>query len=214
MNLLSTVYLAGEDTPSLAVGRKLILTAPPLTVDREENGHGWGTLKKKARNYQKMAALGYPVLLIADLDRAECPERIRLEWLGVKPGDAFLFRVAVREIEAWLLADRDGIAGFLKIKVTHIPAHPEQLDDPKRVLLDLAGRAPRRIRNSFLPEPHSKALIGPEYNGLLAEYVRTTWDLEAAANRAPSLSRAVSAIRSLAIRFKLQVHGTSSARNV
>jgi len=112
MTLLPTVYLAAEDVPGLAVGRKLVAAASPLTVHREENGHGWSKLKKKVRNYQMMAGFGYPVLLITDLDRAECPPSLRRLWIDTQPHETFLFRVAVREIEAWLLADRDGIARF------------------------------------------------------------------------------------------------------
>jgi hypothetical protein len=57
MILLSTVYLAAEDAPSLAVGRKLVSTASPLTVHREENGHGWGTLKKKQKTTKRWPSL-------------------------------------------------------------------------------------------------------------------------------------------------------------
>ena len=53
----------------------------------------------------------------------------------------FLFRIAVREVEAWLIADREALAGFLKIKIMHVPYKPEELVDPKRVLLELATRA-------------------------------------------------------------------------
>jgi Domain of unknown function (DUF4276) len=201
MILLSTVYLAAEDPPSLAVGRKLVSTASPLTVHREENGHGWGTLKKKVKNYQKMAAFGYPVLLITDLDRAQCPQSLRRMWMDTRPHEMFLFRIAVREVEAWLMADRDALAAFLKIKTVRVPDKPEELDDPKRVLLDLARLAPRRLRNGLLPEPRSKAHIGPEYNALLTEYVRSSWDIDTAANRAPSLRKALAATRVLAAKF-------------
>jgi hypothetical protein len=44
--MLPTVYLAAEDEPGLAVGRKLIAEAPPLSVYREENGHGVWQVKK------------------------------------------------------------------------------------------------------------------------------------------------------------------------
>jgi hypothetical protein len=47
MTLLPTVYLAAEDVPGLAVGRKLVAAASPLTVHREENGHGWASSKRK-----------------------------------------------------------------------------------------------------------------------------------------------------------------------
>jgi hypothetical protein len=63
--MLSTVYLAAEDEPGLAVGRKLVSETPPLTVYREENAHGFGGLKNKVPNFQQMGTHGFPVLIIA-----------------------------------------------------------------------------------------------------------------------------------------------------
>ena len=80
--------------------------------------------------------------------------------------------------------------------------HPEKLEDRKRALLTLAKTAPRKIRNGLLPEQGSNALIGPEYNDLLADYIRSRWDLKAASARAPSLSRALSVVASLAAKFE------------
>ena len=202
MNLLSTIYLAAEDKPSLAVGQKLVPTACPLTVHREENGYGYGTLKNKAQNYQQMAAAGYPVLLITDLDHAKCPASLLDKWLNTKPHEHFLFRIAVREVEAWLLADRAAIADFLKIRVNLVPGNPEQLKDPKRSLLKLASSASRKIRKGLLPQPSSKAVIGPEYNNLLTDYVHNRWDIEVASKHAPSLQRAVVATKVLAAKFR------------
>jgi hypothetical protein len=89
--------------------------------------------------------------------------------------------------------DRPGLA---------IGRNPEQIQDPKRTLLTLARAAPRKIRDGLLPERGSSALVGPEYNDLLAEYVHNDWDIEAACHRATSLRRAVSAdIKALAARF-------------
>jgi hypothetical protein len=198
---LSTIYLAAEDKPSLAVGHKLVSNAFPLTVYREENGRGYGTLKRKAGNYQRMAALGYPVLLITDLDRAPCPPQLQDKWLNTKPHEFFLFRIAVREVEAWFLADRVAIADFLHVRINLIPDNPEQLNDPKRALLDLAGRASRKMRKGLLPEPKSNAVIGPEYNDLLTFYVANRWNIAVASNIAPSLRRAVAATKVLAAKF-------------
>ncbi|MDA1275905.1 MAG: DUF4276 family protein [Verrucomicrobia bacterium] len=203
MKLLPTVYLAAEDEPGLAVGRRLIQDSTPLAVHREENGHGYGRLFRKAKNFQEMASLGYPVLMLTDLDAAKCAPALHRAWLGDAPRPEFLFRIAVREIEAWLLADRDGIAKFLQITVTKIPERPEQLADPKKILLDLAAHAPRRLRTGFLPAPRSSAIVGPEYNGLISRFVSNDWDLHAAASIAPSLGRAIAATRLLAARVHL-----------
>jgi hypothetical protein len=58
-----------------------------------------------------------------------------------------MVRVAVREVESWVLADRRRIANFLSAPLNSIPMDPEQLDDPKMALLTLA-RAHARSRRT------------------------------------------------------------------
>lgn len=65
--MLPTVYLAAEDVPGLAVGRKLISEQPVLRVYREKNAYGFGKLKGKVASYDHMASHGLPVLLLTDL---------------------------------------------------------------------------------------------------------------------------------------------------
>lgn len=195
--MLSTVYLAAEDEPGLAVGRKLISEAPQLSIYREENGHGNGTLKSKASNYDQMARSGLPVVMLTDLDRYPCPPKLLEDWLKRKPSPGFLFRICVREVEAWLLADRESMAAFLGVKVRAIPQAPEELSDPKSVLIKVSQQSKRRhLRLAF--QPTGTATIGPRYNEFLSEFIRVQWNIESAALAAPSLMRARHQIRSLA----------------
>lgn len=55
------------------------------------------------------------------------------------------FRIAVREVEAWLLADAEQAAGFLAVPLARIPAEPETLPDPKATLIALAGRSRKEL---------------------------------------------------------------------
>lgn len=183
------LYLAAEDLPGLAVGRKLVEEhRPRLEVNREENGGGFGTLRRKTPNFDQMASRGYPVLLLTDLDADPCPSSKIAAWLGRTPNPRFLLRICVREIEAWLLADQAAIAGFLGIQPRLVPQNPEALLNPKAKLIDLAQRAPRRIRAGLTPS--GRASIGPEYNELLVGFVATHWSIARAAERAPSLQSA------------------------
>lgn len=109
------VYLAAEDVPGLAIGRTLIGETRFLRVHREVDGRGFGALRRKAKKYATMAANGYPVVLFTDLDRDVCPSVKIRNWLGTMPGHRFVFRVCVREIESWLLADGEAIADFMGI---------------------------------------------------------------------------------------------------
>jgi hypothetical protein len=190
-----SVYLAAEDAPGLAIGRKLIGQTPPLLIGPEYNGHGYGNLKRKLASYQAMGAL-MPVLLITDLDNHTCPSSMIKEWLGQKPSCGFLFRICVREIESWLLGDREALASFLGIKSSSIPLKPESLDDPKSSLIKLAQKAPRYIRTGLTPI--RGASIGPDYNSLLSGFVETHWRIKEAAERCPSLERANKRLHELA----------------
>jgi hypothetical protein len=106
-----------------------------------------------------------------------------------------IFRIAVREIESWLLADRTGFASFLNIKKQLIPLNPDGIRDPKRLLINLAKRSHRRlIRNAIVPTPGNTARIGPDYNGQLSYFVTNIWNIEEALKNSDSLRRTVKAI--------------------
>lgn len=154
--MLPTVYLTAEDVPGLAVGRKLIAEQPALSIYREENARGNGSLRIKTPNYDKMGANGLPVLMLTDLDNDRCaPDKIAV-WLGRAPSRRFLFRICVREVEAWLLADREAMAAFLKVRIGTLPLAPESLPDPKAKLIALARDSPRRrIRVGLTPVGHA-----------------------------------------------------------
>jgi hypothetical protein len=99
--------------------------------------------------------------------------------------------VAVREVESWLLADREGFAQFLGINDVLVPDQPDKVADPKQTLINLARRSRRRaLKQSIVPRPGSTAIQGPDYNGCLGDFVRSQWNSNAAKDRSPSLNRA------------------------
>jgi hypothetical protein len=190
------VYLAAEDVPGLAVGRKLVAEQSALGIYREENAQGFSKLKKKTPNYDKMGRNGLPVLMLTDLDADECPSGKINDWLGRAPSRGFLFRICVREVEAWLLADREAMASFLRIPLAKLSFNPESVPDPKKKLIQLAQKAPRKIRLGLTPHGHST--IGPDYNDLLSDFVRDSWSIDRASEHAPSLKRARKRVGDLA----------------
>jgi hypothetical protein len=195
--MLPTVYLAAEDEPGLAVGRKLVAETPPLTVYREENAHGFGRLKTKAPSFQQMGTRGFPVLMITDLDTRPCPSGMINEWLGKLPAPGFMFRICVREVEAWLLAHRVAMARFLGVAISRIPATPESLHDPKAELIAVSQHSrQRKIRMGL--KPIGSATIGPDYNRLLCDFIRNSWSAEIASQTSPSLAHARNRLRHLA----------------
>ncbi len=167
---------------------------------------GFGYLKKNIAGFNK-AAKGTPFLMLADLDQAECPPVLIQEWLPVPKHNNLLFRIAVREVESWLLAHRKAFAGFLGIRENLIPSQPDELGDPKSALIELTVRSRKRqLREAIIPAPGSTAKIGPDYNGALILFVQNRWNVQEAASRSPSLNRAFNTIRTFQPVYESQGH--------
>jgi hypothetical protein len=188
---MTSIYIANEDALSEAVLYRLVAEANQglhiaVSVGRRGNGY----LRSKFSQLCKTAA-AIPVLLLTDLDKTPCAPELISDWCGgrVLP-ENMLFRVAVREIEAWLLADREGFARFSGIPKDKIPLDPEDLEDPKRALLNLVRHYGRReLRSDLLPSPGSRAKIGFGYNAVLSEFARSSWSVKRAIENADSLER-------------------------
>ena len=126
------------------------------------------------------AAAHAPWLVLVDLDNEECAAALRADWLPA-PSSGLCFRVAVREVEAWLLADRDGIARFLGVSVSRIPQMPEAQADPKRLIVNLARSSRRRdVRDGLVPRPESGRAVGPEYMSMMSDFAGGAWRPEVA----------------------------------
>ena len=160
------------------------------------SSRGFGYLKKGLGGFNQ-AAKRSPFLVLTDLDQSECAPILIKEWLPHPQEKNLLFRVAVKAVEAWLLADRRAAAGFLSIPETLIPLKPDEIDNPKRFLINLAARSRRKeVRESIVPPLRSSAAIGPDYNGKLTEFVQESWRVKEAMNNSPSLKKAFRAILS------------------
>jgi hypothetical protein len=107
-------------------------------------------------------------------------------------------RVAVREVEAWLLADRTGIAGFLSVSRDRVPRTVDELPDPKASMISIASRSRRRaIREGLPPRMASGRAIGPLYVSELSRFATEAWDVDAASTVSPSLFRCIRSLRTL-----------------
>jgi hypothetical protein len=195
---MQTIALATEDELSEAVGHKLIATfCPRLTLGQKLRRGGNGYLKSRIHNLHAMARHGY-VLLLTDLDEAPCAMHLMDQWRGkLILADALIFRVAVREIESWLLADHGAMRQLFGKSVSTLPDNPDDLSDPKDTLLRLARKAPRAIRDEICKSPGAVARQGIGYNQILCQLTRDVWDPVSAAARSASLSRACQRLQAL-----------------
>ena len=144
---MSGLVVATEDELSEAVALRLAAEVQPaLTVTQTLRRQGFGYLRSKMASWCQLAQQ-QPVFLLTDLDRLACPATLLTQWLGaLTPPPNLLMRVAVREVESWLLADHLAMQQLLGEK-GKLPPAPDSLDDPKQTLLTLAKKyAPRDVR--------------------------------------------------------------------
>lgn len=188
---MTLLYVATEDALSEYVVDTLVAKADQgLTIAVHLGRKGNGYLRAKLPELITLARK-IPVFLLTDLDMVECPPTLIASWTGGVglPAD-MLFRVAVREIEAWLLADRDGFSEFFSVPLSQIPLNPESVDDPKGLLLKLIRRySSREIKAAILPERGSKTKIGFGYNQMLNRFVGEAWSVDRAVATSDSLAR-------------------------
>ncbi len=146
-------------------------------------------LRQRLEGYNRAARLG-PWVVLVDLDHdAGCAPPLRAAWLP-HPAPGMCFRVAVREVEAWLLGDRERLARFLGVSASRVPSAPESEQDPKRMVVSLARHSRRReVREDMVPRAGSGRTEGPAYASRLIEFVESHWRPAAAAECCDSLRR-------------------------
>lgn len=184
------IHLAVEDDLSESILRRLLIeSGRPFHVTFVLNRGGSGYLKSKIDGFNK-SAKGLPFLVLTDLDNQVCPSALIQDWLGKPINHNLIFRVAVREVEAWILGDRENFSRFLGISADLIPFNPEALEDPKRTLVQLASRARKAdVRRRLVPRQNMTAVQGPEYNLCLSEFVAAAWNPSTSSLVCPSLAK-------------------------
>ena len=155
---------------------------------------GYGYLKTKIKGFNNAARVT-PFLVLTDLDRVECAPVLIKDWLPFPKHPNLIFRVAVREVESWVLAHRESFAKYLGVNQNKIPLNVDEVIDPKQFLINLTRKSKyRQIREAIVPRSESSAKQGPDYNGTLITYVSDYWDVKKAAQNSPSLQKMINAL--------------------
>lgn len=153
-------------------------------------------LKRNVRAFNT-SAKGMPYLMLTDLDTYACPGELIGDWINVPFHHNLIFRVAVREVESWLLADRGRISDFLGVPKSRIPANIDSEKNPKQFLVNLARKSRfSKIIKAIVPPANSTARIGVDYNHSLIWFVREKWRAEDAARNSESLRRCITRLKS------------------
>jgi hypothetical protein len=166
-----------------------------IGVVRGKQGSSY--LKKNLAAFNN-AAKGVAYFIFTDLDDKPCASGLIEDWFNCSI-DAYpkhrtqnlFFRIAVREVESWVMADREAFATFLGIPISKIPFQTDVIPRPKEFLLGLAKRSRKRnLREDLIPKSGDNRKTGPDYNGRLAEFLHSgSWRATVAESHSFSLAR-------------------------
>jgi hypothetical protein len=162
---------------------------PNYEIDAVYGKGGNQDIRNKLFKFNKAAEFEFYIAL-TDLDLEECPPKMLGKYFSFKMHPNLIFQIAVREAEAWLIADKINFARFLGVSASKISNDPETIIDPKKYIISLAKSSGKRtIREGLIP--FGKASVGKEYHSILTAFIANSWDIEAAKSRSPSLKRLV-----------------------
>jgi hypothetical protein len=195
---LSPVFVSAsvEGIVDGAVAKRLIVFSGGL-ASAVYGMNGKSYLRRQIDGYYE-AARHTPWLVLVDLNHEfECAPLLQRDWLS-QQSEYMCFRIAVREVETWLLADRGGIARFLGVGQELVSRQPEKLEEPKRTMVNLASKSHRRaIREDMVPREGSGIALGPAYASRLIQFAARPWAPEKAMKGSDSLRRCVECLTSL-----------------
>lgn len=171
-----------------------------VTVGQIYGKRGKSYVLARINGYNHSAQFRHWIVLL-DLDHdGLCAPEVLPRWLPA-PSRMMCIRVAVREIESWLLADPERMGRYLSVPVRTIPVDPDSIPDPKQLMVDLARQSRRRaIREDVVPNLGSGQLVGPAYASRMIEFIQDVqagWRPEVAAQNSNSLQRCIAAISRL-----------------
>ena len=198
---MNTIFVGVEDDLSFRVATSLIKKVfvagyAPQRLHTKKAG-GYGAIKGNLEKYQNLS-MKQPVVLVTDLDQYECAPTLIKDWFGRHGQSKFLcFRVAVREIESWLMADRTNFASYLGVSEAKMPREIESENDPKARLISIAKNARRNIRDEIVRSSSTGLAQALGYNDALSIFVDSSWNMDAAAVQSNSLRRAIDGLSRL-----------------
>ena len=195
------VDLLVEGSLDAAVCRR-VLKALEIPVGTEYGFRGWHYVASKVSMF---ASSGSPLLALVDLMDTQLPfpPAVVSHWLDTS-NSLCVFRVAVREIESWLLADRHQFSNFFGVTLAKVPQQPDYIEDPKLTLVNLCRRSRHpSIRLGIPPRTGLAVSEGPSYTPLLSAYVNDAWRPEVAAESSPSLRKMLLRVNELRQRIVL-----------
>jgi hypothetical protein len=143
------------------------------------------------------SARALSVIVLRDMDFDACCPGELVEKLVRRRNAGLLIRIAVREIEAWLLADRDGFGSFMGVASNRIPEQTDNIGSPKDLVLSLAWHSKKSGIRADMVDITDINQEGPAYAERLLEFAWFHWSVDDAAERNISLRRCLSRLSTL-----------------
>ena len=200
------LYLVAEDQLSESIAKKIISQFTDYKVYCIHTRGGRGYIEKRLLEYNRSAkTLSFFVMV--DLDQSLCAvDYIKAQFGRTAISQNMVFRVAVKEVESWILADQGGFSHYFEIPKQKMPHTPDQLPDPKQSLVGIIKKYCRNktFRENIVPQPKSGALTGPGYNSALIPFIEKKWSVKQASQTSNSLNRCVRALISYEEKIKNQ----------
>lgn len=198
MNTPKFISLLVEGYIDELVLRKTIAIYTPLSVATCYGKNGIPYIKQRIDSFHATAKPDNLFICLIDLDAAECALELKQQLLPHPISDSFIFRIAVTEIESWLLADREGIAKFIGAPVNKVPDSPDKCLNPKTEIVNLARKyGKEKLKRDLVPAENTSTPVGKGYSTQIARFIQEQWTPAAAVENSPSFARTIKALRRL-----------------
>jgi hypothetical protein len=161
---------------------------------------GKSYILSRLAGYNNSARFRHWVVLLGLDNDASCAPEVLPKWLRI-PSALMRLRVAVRELEAWIIADVERLVDFLGVAIRKVPSNPDSLPDPKLALVNLARDSKRRaVREDMVPRPGSGQSVGPANATRMVEFLQDShsgWRPGVASGNSDSLRKCITAVSEL-----------------
>ncbi|MDD3586345.1 MAG: DUF4276 family protein [Thermoguttaceae bacterium] len=189
------IHLVFEDVITQNIMKKMLCYFQgKYQVGRLFNCCGHDKIRGNFHKYVKAAQNSINWIIITDLDRLPCVHALKEKWKANKYPDNLIFRIAVHEVESWLLADGNNFSKYFAVSKSKIPQQPDEVVDVKEKLISIVRKSRIKEKREGIIPIDKYAAIGPRYNDILSEFVREHWSLDTARENSPSLDRALRAL--------------------
>ena len=166
MRYVSAVWedeLSGEVVKKIIRGLDLKVEINPVFSRTTGKPSGIGYIKKNWNSFYK-SSLNNPFIILADSDSFICGPSLKKDWRVPYSSPNFLFQVAVREVESWILADTVSFLSYFKIPAqlkTKFPSDIDSIADPKGFLINIVRYTKDAgYKRLMIPADGSTAKVG------------------------------------------------------